>query len=170
MSNVMPPPPPSGGNSCWKVGGITCGVGCLLLVIAGIVFSVFLGPRVKKAISAGVTASQQMVECQQQMLRVGKAITEYHRDKGKYPAKLDDLVPAYVPSKASLCWTQDATKAPFTYHRPAETDPGTSTMLEYRFKMVIGEVEQTMPLRIRKDGTAETPNSSGGFGSQPSSP
>lgn len=170
MSDVMPPPPPQGGTSCWKVGGITCGAGCLVLLAATIVFMVFLAPRIKKAVSASVTASQQLVGCQQQLVHVGQAISEYHRDKGKYPVQLTDLVPAYLPSKASLYWSQDPQKVPFTYFRPKETDPGTVTMLEYRFTMVIGEMTQTMPLRVRKDGTVENPNNMGAFGNSKRNP
>src|SRR5436309_31193 len=149
MSDVLPPPPPPRGDSgCWKWGAIACGGGCVLLVIAVIVMIVFAGPSIKKIFGSAVQLSQDAQNCQIEMSALWQKIEKFHADKGKYPDKLEQLVPKYVPDKSGLKLSTKPTGPEYTYHKPTKDAQPTDVVLEYNLAMASPD-GQTVAFPVR---------------------
>jgi hypothetical protein len=67
-----------------------------------------------------LTASEHVAECREHLIRVAGALDRYHKDKGKAPARLEDLYPTYLANKADLhCPADSRTDATSYVYRPA---------------------------------------------------
>jgi hypothetical protein len=160
MSDVLPPPPPPRGDSgCWKWGAIACGGGCALVVIVIVLIAVLAGPRIKKFAGSMMQIGQETITCQTEMTSLWNTIEQYHREKNKYPDKLDQLVPNYVASKAGLKFSLKPDGAEFTYHKPSKDAAPTDVVLEYKLSFTgpDGKIVP-VPMRLMKNGQPE-PNS-----------
>lgn len=158
MSDVIPPSPPArGGNSCWKWGAVTCAIGCGALAILGIVVIVVLGPTIKSFFASAQQWGLQAQQCEKEMQRVWTAVERFHQDKGRYPDKLEGLVPNYLPSESSLRFSGKPDGPAFTYHKPDKDTPPSTIVLEYHglTMMIPGRPPVPIPLRMRKDGTLD---------------
>lgn len=131
MSDVLPPAPPSGGGGgCWKWGAISCGTGCAVLLLVTAVLVIVTWPRLQKAFHTAARASEQAAALQYQMRRITDALNRYHQKTGKYPAKLDALVPEYL-AKADLRFGSGPDASGFTYYKPGPNAKGTDVVLEH---------------------------------------
>lgn len=158
MSDIIPPPPPArGGDSCWKWGAITCAIGCGALAILGIVLVVVLGPTFKGFFESAQRWGQQAQQCEKEMQRVWAAVEKFHQEKGRYPEKLESLLPNYLPNKSYLHFSGKPDGPPFTYHKPDPDAPPSTIVLEYHgLSMTVpGRPPVPTPLRLRKDGTLD---------------
>jgi hypothetical protein len=172
-----PPPQKSGGSGCLKAAGITC----LVLVVLGVIGAIVAINAVKNAASnphsifgqvgAAISAAKGGAEIQQ-------AIVKYHTNNGKYPDKLGQLVPQYLPL-ATLHSDTDADPNPahvsWTYKKPSEGAPPKTPILSLPLKFEVPgqngtNTEQSTPIIINLDGTsasgqASTSSSTGSSGS-----
>ena len=157
MSDVLPPPPPPRGDSgCWKWGTIACGGGCALMAIVVILIIVLAGPSIKKFAGSAMQFGQDAQYCQTEMTALWQKVEQYHTDKSKYPDKLEQLIPKYVPDKSGLKLTTKPNGPAFTYHKPAKDSQSTDVVLEYTLTMTApdGQVVQ-FPVRFMKNGQIE---------------
>lgn len=160
MSDVLPPPPPPRGDSgCWKWGAIACGGGCALLAIIIIVIIVTAGPAIKKFAGSAMQFGQDANYCQIEMTSLWQKIEKYHTDKGKYPDKLEQLVPTYVPDKSGLKLSSKPLGPDFTYHKPGKDAQPTDVVLEYTLSMASPDGQTVQfPVRLMKNGQIESRN------------
>ena len=157
MSDVLPPPPPPRGDSgCWKWGAIACGGGCALAVIAIILVIVLAGPSMKKLVGSAMQFGQDAQYCQTEMTALWQKVEKYHTDKGKYPDKLEQLVPNYVADKSGLKLSTKPTGPDFTYHKPAKDAQPTDIVLEYSLSIDSPDGQKVnIPVRMMKNGAFE---------------
>src|SRR5205085_7332179 len=130
MSDVLPPPPPPrGSDGCWKWGAITCGIGCSLAVIAVVVggYLFMKSPIMKNVMEV---AQNSQVEAQE-IKAVWKKVDQYHKDKGKYPDKLEALVPNYL-TKDQLHFSKEPNGPEWIYHKPPPDSDDSFILLEYK--------------------------------------
>src|SRR5262245_12488999 len=116
MSDVLPPPPPRrADDGCWKWGAIGC-VGCGFLVVLGVIaLVVILRPYISEALK-GMEKGQLVAR---DMRGLNDRLRQYDKAKGKYPAKLKDLVPNFVSEERGLHPSADPSGPEFTYFPPA---------------------------------------------------
>lgn len=157
MSDVLPPPPPPrSSDGCWKWGAITCGVGCAVLVLVVVVGGYFLmkSPLVKNIREGAENAKYATTE----MKEVWTQVDKFHKDKNKYPDKLENLVPNYL-TKDQLHFSRQPTGPEWTYHKPPPDSDSSFIILEYKvdFRMPVapGQPSPTWNLTITKDGVQE---------------
>ncbi|BDI32996.1 hypothetical protein CCAX7_50470 [Capsulimonas corticalis] len=126
-----PPPSKSNSSGCWKIGGI----GCAVVLLLGVVGSVWIFNTFKGVLQSTVGTTQNG-------LKIRRAVIDYHDKKGSYPAKLADLVPDYLPSPTILHDASDTNPDPshisWTYHRPTEGAPPKTPLLENSIVIKIG--------------------------------
>jgi hypothetical protein len=169
---LRPPGPPRGGGSCWKWGGITClGLGCIGVILVGIGLAILVQkPEFKRVLRSGQQAGEAMSRLQE----TSKAISKYVHDKGKYPAKLSDLTPAYIAAKRISPDDQPGSK-PFEYHQPPSGAPDDFAMLAYEMpNPILPDQAPTIRYIVTKSGKLEQISSVSDFGAGgpdgPSSP
>jgi hypothetical protein len=143
-------------NGCLIWGLAGCGI-CLLL---GVIFIVALANAASKSNSGfgGViknTVSAQV--CGQSINSVSVAIAAYRTDhKGKYPAKLTDLVPDYLADSATVdCGgTVKELGDKLIYHVPSPKAPDDTMMVEINMgEASFGNIQTTLSyVRILKSG------------------
>lgn len=151
MSDVLPPPPPQrGGNGCWKWGAISCGIGCLGLLIAFAVLLMVTWPTVQTMLKAQEKGDQ----VKRDMRLIAKAIDAYAADKGRYPSALKDLVPSYLPDGRSLRPSADPSGPAYLYLRPPANAPGSHVLLQYELPPPVPGGPPWV-IRLRKDGVIE---------------
>lgn len=162
MSTYVPPPPPPqaygrpNNNSCFKWGALGCG-GCFILVLlAGIGMYMALKPF------GGAFKDSMQVAMDMALLR--KQIMRYKEDTGKYPDKLEDLVPKYVQSAAALRLSTHPEGPEYTYHKPGPNAEPDEVLLEYTITVKSPDGEKVeVPVRMqingrtRQGGTMVTP-------------
>ena len=162
MSDVLPPPPPPrSSDSCWKWGAITCGIGCSLAVIAVVVGGfLFMKSPIMKSI---VDVAQNADIAKKELQRVWTKVDQYHKDKGKYPDKLDALVPNYL-TKDDLHFSKEPNGPEWTYHKPPADSDDSFPMLEYKltfnFPTAQGQPTPTINILITKGGEATSQSNS----------
>jgi len=143
MSTYVPPPPPAAPKSNawakWILGG--CG-GCLIVVI---IISYGMFKMFGAAIGDSVTLHLQM----QQTL---KDINRYKQDTGKYPDKLEDLVPKYVASEQDLKLSSKPEGPKFTYFKPGKDSKSDDVILQYDLVVKAGDQTVTVPIQFLIDG------------------
>lgn len=143
-----PPPPPRNDSGCWKWGAIGCGSGCLLLVILIAVIGYSGRGLWKQAINMGMETAQ----AQQEMKTLWTHVDRYHKDKGKYPDKLEDLVPNYVASEKNLHLSVHPEGPQFGYIKPGPNSAPDDVMLTYEMTIQIQDTTTTMQLQWTKNG------------------
>ena len=162
MSDVLPPPPPSrnSNDGCWKWGAISCAVGCGFLTLIIIIGIIAAGPAFKNIMGTAVKVGQEAELAEAELQNVWRQVDKYHKDKGKYPDKLEQLVPNYLPSEASLRFSRKPNGPMFTYYKPDKDTPGSATMLEYMLNFTVMDQTTQFPVQIHKDGEAVMQNRS----------
>ena len=144
-------------NGCLIWGLAGCGI-CLLL---GVIFVVALANSASKSGGGGFrgviknTVSAQV--CGQSINSVSVAIESYRDEhKGKYPAKLTDLVPDYLADTATVdCGgTVKQLGDKLVYHVPSQKAPDDTMMVEIHMGTAsIGSIQTTLSyVRILKNG------------------
>jgi|GEM_PF-2472980 len=144
-------------NGCLIWGLAGCGI-CLLL---GVIFIVALANSASKGGGGGFggviknTVSAQV--CGQSMESVSVAIEAYRADhKGKYPAKLTDLVPDYLADSATVdCGgTVKQLGDKLVYRIPPQKAPDETAVVEIHMGSAsIGSLQTTLSyVRILKNG------------------
>jgi hypothetical protein len=156
VSDVLPPPPPprSSSDGCWKWGAITCGgLGCLgVIAIVAMVAFVMRSPEFKKMMST----MQKATVVQRDMVTVKRALDQYKADKGKYPAKLKELVPKYLPNEGSLHLSEEPTGPEFVYTQPPKDAPASAIILQYDLPSPVPTAgAPPWTIRMRLDGQVE---------------
>ncbi|MCC6727852.1 MAG: hypothetical protein IT208_00770 [Chthonomonadales bacterium] len=154
MTDVVPQaPPPRSEGGCWKWGAISClGLGCVsVLALAALIAYVVTRPQFKhrwQEVTGTVKVATNLQE-------IGQALTKYVADKGKYPASLRDLTPAYL-SADKLRPAGVADSRQFAYHRPPAGAPGDFVVVEYEMENPI-RVPNGPPMRfvLRKNGKVD---------------
>lgn len=150
MSEVLPPaPPPRAGGDPWKWAAITCGgLGCLVVVGLIALFVIVLNsPQTRQFLTAIGNADRVARD----MGIVGKAIDQYAKDKKRYPAKLTDLIPNYLPDTQSLRSSVDPNGPPFLYTPPPKNAPSDTVLLQYNLPPPLpGAAPGT--IKLLKDG------------------
>lgn len=149
MSAYVPPPPPMpqrSSDSCFKWGAVGCG-GCLVLLIAGgILIYMTAGKFIGGAMRDSVQVSLEMHTLWQQIKR-------YQADSGKYPDKLEDLVPKYIPSAARLKLSTHPDGPQYTYYKPGPNAQPDDVMLEYTLTIRAPDGEKVeVPVRMQING------------------
>jgi len=127
------------------------------LTLIVIVFMVIYGPTVRDLISRTTKAFEQAQVCQNEMQTVWMAVEEFHREKGKYPDKLESLVPRYLADESKLRCSQHPQGARFIYHKPQKDAPSTTIVLEYSVPVSLPNMS-AIPLRLMKNGQFEEIN------------
>ena len=153
MSTYVPPPPPPpsygqqrSSDSCFKWGALSCGGCIVLLVLAG----VFIWFTAGKFIGGAMKDSMQ-VAIDMTMLR--RQIMKYKEDTGKYPDKLDDLVPKYVASTSALKLSTHPEGPEYTYHKPGPNAEPDEVLLEYKLTVTTPDGEKVeVPVRMLING------------------
>ncbi len=72
--------------------------------------SVILASLILSLCAAPLLADDASDTCRQHLVAIGTAIAEYRRDRGAMPANLVELVPKYLPDKATLRCPSDTSK------------------------------------------------------------
>ena len=150
MSDVLPPPPPRrADDGCWKWGAIGCaGCGVLgLIAIVGLVF--LLKPVVVKSLE-----KVQIVE--KDMHTLDKALKAYSEKKGKYPSRLKELIPNFVPDSKAFHTSAEPDGPEFMYIPPENDAPGSTIILQYDLPPLVGN-SGPMTVRMRKHGQVDDP-------------
>lgn len=152
-----PPPPPPKGSGGWKIAGFACGGGCLVVLILIGVGLFFLRDVFKQAIGA----AQEAQNCTPDMQRVWSALDNFQRaNQGKYPDKLDELIPKYLPDTSQLACSKSPT-VKFDYIKPRDNDPASASMLEGKFNITFQNATSSIILRVTKGGEVRIENSQG---------
>jgi len=110
----------NGGLLLWSLVG--CGVIALLVVVIG---GVLLSKTLKGSPGAKgmMNVLSSMEPAGQSMQKVEVALEDYRKDhNGKYPAKLDELVPKYVSDKSAFVCGEGDSAAPMEYTAPKSSD------------------------------------------------
>jgi type II secretory pathway pseudopilin PulG len=155
MSDVLPPPPPRmrGDGGCWKVGVISCAVGCGLAVLLVVVLAVAFAPRLKQFVGQATEMAKDMARCQQDMREVYQAIEDFRTEKGKYPDRLEQLVPKYLRNEGELRFSGNPSGPKFGYRPPSGGTQPEDVLLEYKLDLTVpGGAKTSIPMRMRADG------------------
>jgi len=151
MSTYVPPPPPPpmpqrSNDSCFKWGALGCG-GCLVLAV---LFGVFIWFTAGKFIGGAMKDSMQVSK---DMHNLRQQIMKYKDDNGKYPDKLEDLVPRYVTSPSRLKLSTHPEGPEYTYHKPGPDAQPDDVLLEYNLTVSAPDGEKVeVPVRMQING------------------
>jgi hypothetical protein len=128
------------GPSCWAVGGI----GCLVVIVVGIVFLIAIvgvvvkspaGKDIGSSLRSNIKTAFASASCVVAMPAIREAILRYHDHTGNYPNKLTDLSPDYLPSGTSLHCSVDKSDDPshvtYQYFKPTDKTPQSATLLSF---------------------------------------
>ena len=99
--------------------------GCLLLlVLCGIFIYFAAGKFIGSAMKDSMQVAMDMATLREQIM-------QYKKDTGKYPDKLEDLVPEYLPDPTVLTCPLSGPSVPvgFEYYGGKDTDPGSNILL-----------------------------------------
>jgi len=83
-------------------------------------------PEFKKVMATAREATAAVV----QMQKIGEALGKYAHDKGVYPDRLEDLVPAYL-SRDELRPRAGGVEGSFEYRKPPADAPDSFVVLRY---------------------------------------
>jgi hypothetical protein len=139
-----------------------------------VLFGVFMYFTVGKVFGPAIKDSMQ-VAFDMQMLR--EQIMKYKSDTGKYPDKLEDLVPKYVSSSARLKVSTHPEGPEYTYYKPRPDAKPDDVLLEYNLTVKTPDGQKVeVPVRMQINGgtrqgnTRVTPNSGRTRSSPPGRP
>jgi len=158
-----PPPPANNSNGCLKAAGITCGVLVLLGVIIGIIGVVAVKKQLAhpdKSSPFGVVVI--VAKATPDGVAIHQAIVSYHNKTGKYPNKLEDLVPDYLPDGKKLHNDLDPNPSPghvtWKYTKPQEGADGKTPLLSLPYEVTVansgGKQTQHAEVIINLDGSS----------------
>lgn len=135
--------PTKKGNSCLKIGGITC----LTLLIVITVLSYILYTKFAKT-----PIVSQMSGCMQNLSEISGALSRYDQKNNAYPNNLVDLYPTFLENKSNLHCPADSSPADavsYTYKKPdKKSSPIVPVVICDRHK-ILGS---TVLLEIEKNG------------------
>lgn len=143
----------SAGNTCLIAGLSGCGLGLLILVGFGIYAAKKAGPGLKGFLS-GVSSGPA---CKQKLTAIEAALEEYLKQhNGKYPPKLEDLIPNYLPDNSNFTYSSSPSEPVIniTYHPPSPNEPGSAILAGFKTgttEMVPGQT-LTISIDLLKDG------------------
>lgn len=159
-----PPPSPANSGGCWKAAGITCAV----LIVLGAI-AVFFGVRaVKDAMHHGTGIFGQAMSLGTTVgngLKLQRAVVQYHKMNGKYPASLMALVSDGQIDGKLLHSRLDPDPSPghisWTYTKPSEGAPGDTPILKLHYHISIpgansARQSQDNDILINLDGTTSS--------------
>ncbi len=155
MSSYVPPPPPAppagrGGDSCFKWGGIACGGGCLLILLACVGIYFMLGDKGRSFL---VGTTRDSVQVSVEIHELFKQVNRYKKDTGKFPDKLQDLVPGYVASPSRLKLSTHPEGPPFKYFKPGPNAKPEDVLLEYDINVKTPDDKSVeVPVMMQIDG------------------
>jgi hypothetical protein len=123
-----------------------------ILAFVGLMVWAFNRPEVKQAFATMQKANQAATV---DMPRIKRALDQYKADKGKYPAKLKDLVPNYVSNEGQLRPANDPGQE-FDYKQPGKDASPSTVVLEYHLPPPVPSPgAPPITLRMRLDGRVE---------------
>jgi hypothetical protein len=159
MMSVMPPPPaPSNsGNSCWKWGAIGCGgLGCLGIIgMIALFYTVSKSPIFKEA----MVAAQKSQLAMRDMQTLKTDINQYTKDKNKYPDKLTDLIPKYLPNERMLHVGGDLAEPSYVYSKPPKDAPHSFVILQVDLPSPMPSLDKSpWSIRMQLDGSIDGSN------------
>ena len=94
------------GQKYWKFGIIGCAV-LAVFIIASLAITIYMFYR--------TPYYQDLIECKSKLKRAGAALERYARKNDKYPDKLADLVPDYLPVSDLHCPADKSDPKTITY-------------------------------------------------------
>ena len=149
--------PAKSGVSGWKIAGFGC-LGLFLLAGLGVALLVratkdqLAHPSKNSVIGIGVMAGKAAADGK----NLQQAIVAYHRDKGKYPQTLMQLVQEGTIDGKRLHNDLDDDPNPghisWHYTKPAEGAPGDTTILTEPYRITMGGSTQSSTIGFTLDG------------------
>ncbi len=130
-----PPPLPirpqrSAGTNCLIAGG----VGCAILILIMIIVTVVALSKTPHLMSTFSNLGNGTVACKQKLTEIDVALTRYEqKHNGKYPAKLSELVPDYLPDSSALTYqaSPSTPKQTVVYSPPSKGQTGQVVVAKY---------------------------------------
>jgi hypothetical protein len=157
MMSVMPPPPApsSSNNSCWKWGAIGCGgLGCV-----GVIGMIALFYAMRPIINQAVKSVEKSQVVMADMQNLKKDINQYTQDKNKYPDKLADLIPKYVPEERMLHVGGNSAEPKYTYTKPPKDAPQSFVILQVDLPSPMPTLDkEPWTIRMQLDGSIDGSN------------
>lgn len=167
--SIPPGPPPGGyysappkksGVNGWAIAGFGC-LGLFLLAAIGGVLLVratkdqFSHPSKNSVIGIGVMAGKAAADG----LQLQRAVVAYHRDKGRYPQTLMQLVQEGGIDGKTLHNDLDDNPNPghisWTYTKPPEGAPGGTPILTEPYRITMGGSTQSSSIVLTLDGRSQ---------------
>ncbi len=145
---AMPQTPPRRANSNCLIAALA---GCGLLVIITIV----LGIVVAKGAGGFVRDIAAAPDYKQKLIAVQSALQTYQHDhKGKYPAKLSDLVPNYLPDDSNFSYQVGDVPHRMEYTPPVKDAPDDAVVAGFQTTQihVMNFQTQTIYVHLLKNG------------------
>lgn len=138
-----PPPLPirpqrSAGTNCLIAGG----VGCAILILISIIMVAVVFSKAPHLMSTFSTLGNGSVACKQKLTEIDVALTRYEeKHSGKYPAKLSELVPDYLPDSSALTYQASPTspKQTVVYTPVSKGQTGDVVVAKY----LVGTIDLT---------------------------
>ena len=121
--------------------------GCLLLlVLCGIFIYFAAGKFIGSAMKDSMQVAMDMATLREQIM-------QYKKDTGKYPDKLEDLVPKYVRSASNLRLSTHPNGPPYTYRKPGANAQPDDVLLEYTLTVDMRDGQKVeVPVRMQING------------------
>jgi hypothetical protein len=112
-------------------------------------------PEVKRIVGKAIETGEKAQVVQRDFGEILSGIRRYSVDNRKYPAKLKDLVPKYIPAER-LAPAFDPKGQPYTYVVPPKDAPESFVVLKYELPPPVpGPGMPAWQISMRLDGKVE---------------